>query len=267
MRKKTISIFLLFFVGLIMPCSVQGAALTQARACIVLDAGTGRVVYEKNSRALLPPASTTKILTCILAIENLELNKVITVSKNASSTGEASLNLCEGDRLSVENLLHGALLCSANDACVALAEAMAGSEEEFVGLMNLKALTLGLEGTNFCNTNGLPHKQHYSTAADLATITRYALQNPIFTNIVNKKFHTIYWQSPTRTRKAKNTNKLLWTYAQATGVKTGTTEAAGKCLVAAAKACERELIAVILNSPDRFGDAHRLLEYGFTEKE
>lgn len=267
MSRKAFAVTLFFLTGLLICNPVQGAALDKARASIVIDAGTGRVLYENNAHVELPPASTTKIITSILALENLELNRVAVVSRNASDTGEASMNLWEGDRLTVENLLHGALLCSANDACVALGETAGESEEEFIGLMNLKALSLGAENTNFCNTNGLPDRQHYSTAADLALITRYALKNPIFSDIVQKKYYTIRWVSPTRQKRAKNTNKLLWTYPPATGVKTGTTAAAGKCLVASARVNGRELITVVLNSSDRFGDACRLLEYGFSVKE
>lgn len=233
-----------------------------ASSAVLMDAPSGKIIFSKNAEALRPPASTTKILTCILAIECADLEQVVVVSKKAASTGEASLNLQSGDRLIMKNLIHGALLKSGNDACVAIAEAIAPSEEEFIGLMNLKALALGAYQTTFVNTNGLPQNGHLTTAYDLAVITRYALNNKTFSEIVNKKEYLLLWEGSPRKMYLKNTNKLLWEYPYATGVKTGTTDKAGKCLVASAKHQGKEIIAVLLNSPNRFGEAKRLLEYG-----
>lgn len=238
-----------------------------AVAAIVLDVATGEILYEQNAFALRAPASTTKILTALLAIECGKLDELVTVSPHAASVGEASVNLCSDDRLPLQELLYGALLQSGNDACVALAEHIASSEEEFVGLMNLKAQLIGANMTTFYNTNGLPHPQHLTTAYDLAQITRAALQNPVFREIVQTKNHTMRWIEPKKAKFLMNTNKLLWSYPYTTGVKTGTTIKAGKCLVASAKYGQNEIIAVVLHSTNRFGDAQILLDYGIRVKE
>lgn len=252
---------------LIIPRNVEAKApAIGARAAVLIDVNTGNVIYEKNAYDRLPPASTTKVLTAILALEKGDLNKVVNVSSNAASVGESTLGLSTGDRLTLMDLIHGALIRSANDACVAIAEEIAPSEEEFLGLMNLKARILGTEKTTFFNTNGLPQKGHLTTAYDLAAITRYALKNQLFADIIKKKYYTVTWQDSKKTRKIKNTNLLLWTYTKAIGVKTGTTDKAGKCLISAARDQEMELIAVVLNSPDRFNEAKKLLEYGFETK-
>ncbi|MDD2401809.1 MAG: D-alanyl-D-alanine carboxypeptidase [Clostridia bacterium] len=255
-------VFILFYnVPLLAVCNIS------ATSGILLDAETGNILYNKDAFVSRSPASTTKILTSILAIECGNLNDIVTVSKEAASVGEASLNLNAFDRLTLNELLHGALIKSGNDACVAIAEHISLSEEEFVGLMNLKARTLGALNTTFCNTNGLPYTGHSTTAYDLAQITRYALKNSVFREIVKTKYYTMKWTEPKRSRYLKNTNKLLWSFPQATGVKTGTTINAGKCLVASAIKNNKELIVVILNSHDRFSDAKKLLEYGFKVKE
>jgi len=231
-----------------------------------METGTGKVLYEKNAREKKPPASTTKIMTALLAIECGNPAAPVTISKKAASTGEATLGLAENDVLTLNALVHGALIKSGNDACVAIAEAVAPTEEEFVGLMNLKAKLLGAGSTTFFNTNGLPHREHLTTAYDLAVIARYALGNNQFREIVRMKSYELRWLKPARRVTINNTNKLLWLYPQATGIKTGTTVKAGKCLVASAVHLNTELIAVILHSGDRYGDARKLFEYGFQRK-
>jgi len=261
--KKYI-IILLILLGLIISAGPASALPSiSAGSAVLIDADTGKLLYEQSAWELRPPASTTKIITAILAIEHGNLNEAVEISPNAANTGEASIGLKPGEKLTMYNLLHGALLKSGNDACVAIAEHIAPSEEEFVGLMNLKARSLGAFDTTFFNTNGLPHTDHLTTAYDLAIITRYALNNKIFSEIVRKKDYTLQWETPpARRRYISNTNKLLWTYPPATGVKTGTTDSAGKCLVASAHEPGRSVIAVLLNSPRRFADARELLEYG-----
>lgn len=234
-----------------------------AEAAVLIDSETGTILYGKNHLDKRPPASTTKVLTAILAIEQGKLSQVVTISRRAAQTGEASINLIEGETITLENLLYGALLKSGNDACVAIAEGISPTIEDFVQLMNFKAKLLGCYNTNFINTNGLPHNKHYTSALDLAVITRYALQNPVFSQIVSTPEKTIEWENSPRQKYLKNTNKLLITYPGATGVKTGTTDKAGQCLIASASRDGRTLIAVILKSHNRFGDASRLLEYGF----
>lgn len=234
----------------------------QASAAVLIDVSTGEIIFAKNAHERRAPASTTKIMTALLAVERGQLQDIVSVSSRAAAVGEASLHLDPGDNLTIKELLHGALLKSGNDACVALAEAVCSSEEEFVNLMNLKARVLGAENTSFYNTNGLPHKEHLTTAHDLALIARYAMSKQDFAEIVGKRNYTMHWIKPKRSLQLKNTNSLLHSYEWITGVKTGTTDKAGKCLVASGRNENREMIAVVLNSADRFGEAKRLLEYG-----
>ena len=266
MLKQNYRIFLIFLLAYtVCGAPAQAVPALSAQSAILMDAASGQVLYEHKARELRPPASTTKILTVIMAIEKGNLDQEVEISCNAANTGEATIGLNKGDRITVRNLIHGALLRSGNDACVALSEYIAPSEEEFVGLMNLKALTLGAYDTKFYNTNGLPHSKHLTTAYDLAVITRYALTNEFFCEVVAKKDYVLEWAAPSRRRYIANTNKLLWNYPYATGVKTGTTDSAGRCLVASAVRQGKKMVAVVLNSSRRFDDATRLLEYGFNQ--
>ena len=241
--------------------AASNSPTVSADAAVLMDVNTGQVLYQKNAFKKRPPASTTKILTAFLALEGGDLKQVVTVSKRAASTGESSIYLQEGEKLTLEELIYGALLKSGNDACVAIAEQIAGTEENFVQLMNQKAKQLGALDSNFVNSNGLPAENHYSTAYDLAIITCYALQNPVFSTVVSTKDKVI--RGPGWQRHLQTTNRLLNSYAFADGVKTGTTNAAGPCLVASATQDNRRLVSVVLNSTDRFGDSTALLEYGF----
>lgn len=234
-----------------------------AHSAILIDAQTGEVLYERQSRKVCPPASTTKIMTAILALELSRDNEIVTVSEKADKVGESSIYLKKGDRIKMSELIEGALVKSGNDACVAIAEHTAGTVDSFVELMNKKALTIGAVNTHFVNPNGLPEKNHYSSAYDLALMARYALQNGKFAELVKTKYASITFDQPPKTEQFKNTNKLLWTYTFSDGVKTGTTNEAGKCLVASAHKEEQKLICVVLNAPDRFGDAQRLFNWGF----
>ncbi len=238
----------------------DGVPLITAKAAVLLDADSGQVLFEKNAGQKMPPASTTKIMTALLALEGGDLRSVVTVSHGAASVGEASLDLRAGEKLTLEELIYGALLESGNDACVAIAEHIAGSEQNFVLLMNQKAIMVGAKDTSFKNTNGLPAAGHYTTALDLAVITRYALSNPVFKKIVGTRDKTI---GGNLKRYLSNTNRMLWSYSWADGVKTGTTDEAGQCLVASATINGRQLISVALNSEDRWNDSTKLLRYGY----
>jgi len=238
-----------------------------AASAVLMDVKTGDVLFGKRADTRRPPASTTKIMTAILGLELGRSDEVVTVSQKAAAVGEATLHLDPGEKITLYELITGALVRSGNDACVAIAEHIMGSEEEFVKLMNKKALTLGAQNTNFENTNGLPRKDHYSTAKDLALMARPGLQIPQFSSITRQKKTEIHFLEPDVFMDLRNTNKLLWNYPYANGVKTGTTTAAGKCLVASATKEGRQLLAVVLNAPDRFGDAKKLLEWGFEKTE
>ncbi|SFR01767.1 D-alanyl-D-alanine carboxypeptidase family protein [Desulfoscipio geothermicus] len=235
-----------------------------AESAVLMDVDTGQILYSKNHLQQRPMASTTKVMTALIALAAADTDGIIKISPRAAAVGESSMYLREGEALALKHVLYGALLRSGNDACVAIAEHAAGSEEAFVLLMNEKAALIGADSTHFCNTNGLPAPGHYSTAQDLALIARNALHDPLFCRIVKTRFKTVKGLGGV-THYLKNTNKLLWQYPGADGVKTGTTMEAGKCLIASATVDDRRLLAVILNGPDRFRDAENLLDYGFNE--
>lgn len=238
-----------------------------ADAAVLMDGATGDILYDKNAHKQRPPASTTKILTAILGLELGKPDELVVVSEKAAAVGESTIHLDPGEKILLYELVTGAMVKSGNDACVAIAEQIAGTEEDFVRLMNQKAFLLGAKNTHFENTNGLPNKNHVSTAYDLALMARYGLQIPAFTSITRLKETEIHFIEPDFFMNLRNTNKLLWNYPYTDGVKTGTTTAAGKCLVAGATKDGRQLIAVVLHAPDRFGDAQKLLEWGFNETE
>lgn len=238
-----------------------------AEAAILLDAKTGQLLYEKNSRRRNAPASTTKVLTAILAIESGHLAEEVTISLHAASTPGSSMHLIAGQRISLRELVTGLLLRSGNDAAVAIAEYLAGSVENFVTLMNHKAMLLEATDSHFANPHGLTAPAHYSTAFDLAWITRYALQNPIFATIVNTRETNIDWldrRGKEHDQNLRNTNKLLWLLEEVDGVKTGTTNQAGPCLISSATRGNQQLIAVVLHDHSRWNDSMELLLYGFT---
>src|SRR5690606_15208617 len=206
-----------------------------------------------------PPASTTKILTAILALERSRLDEIVTVSRKAASTPGSTARLYPGQKIRMIDLLHGLLLQSGNDAAVAIAEHLAGSEAAFVSWMNQRAAELGALNSRFQNSHGLDKPGHFSTAYDLALISRIALVYPTFAEIVRKR--TYQYEGQTWT----NTNKLLWRFEGLEGIKTGTTSGAGYCLVAAASQDGMQLISVVLGSNNRWDDSSRLLSWGFEE--
>lgn len=238
-----------------------------ADAAVLMDAATGDVLFDKQAHKKRAPASTTKMMTAILGLELGNPDEIVTVSPKAAAVGESTIHLDPGEKSTLYEMITGALIKSGNDACVAIGEQIAGSEDQFIGMMNKKAFSLGAKDTHFENTNGLPHKNHYSTAYDLALIARYGLNLPAFSSIIRQKETEIHFLEPDFLMDLRNTNKLLWNYPYADGVKTGTTNAAGKCLVASATKDGRQLIAVVLHAPNRFGDAQKLFEWGFEQTE
>lgn len=264
--KNIIMILYLFFMlGSAVPAQAEVVPAVTAEAAVVMDLDSGKVLYGKNEHERRPPASLTKVMTGYLAVKQSNLQQIVTVSEIAAATGESSLNLKTNDQLTFENLLYGALLKSANDACVALAEQMAGSEAAFVQNMNIQACLLGCSDTNFCNSNGLPAENHYSSAYDLAVMARAAMQNEIFANIVQQQQYRVRWMDG-RQLVVRNTNRLLREYPGAIGVKTGTTNEAGQCLIAVAEKEGNRIIVVVLKSKNRFFDAVALLDYGLSSE-
>ena len=234
-----------------------------ARAAIVVDDTSGRVIWAAHRNRRLPIASTTKIMTAHLVLERLALNKVITIDKGVTRVPLVKEGLRPGERVAVWKLLDGLLLFSGNDDAYALSIAVAGSRANFVRLMNQEAQRLGLRHTHFRSPSGVFDKDHYSSAADLGTITRAAMTDPPFRVIVRQRLARVTWRAPTFSKIYVNKNQLLGRYRGANGVKTGWTTKAGHCLVASATRDGRTLIAVVLGSTRPYNDAARLLNLGF----
>ncbi len=244
---------LCFLLSLVFFLPTAVRAEVSARACIVTEANSGRVLYQKNPDTPLPMASTTKIMTALVALENLDKSAPVTVSSSAAGVEGSSMYLQEGEILTLEELLYGLMLSSGNDAAVAIAEQLGGIPS-FVEKMNQKAETLGLSNTRFQNPNGLPQEGHHSSARDMASLTAAALENPDFARIVATKTKTIEGEGKAHARALTNHNKLLRMYEGCIGVKTGFTKAAGRCLVSAAEKEGMTLICVTLNAPDDWSD-------------
>lgn len=264
--RKTALITLLTFV-LACPQIAWGAAkepTLTAKSAIVIEASTGKILFAKAAADRRPPASTTKMMTLIVALEHGNLNDIVTTSPNAASTEGSSLWLAPGEQLKLRDMLYGMMLVSGNDATVAVAEHISGSVDKFARLMTDKAHAIGALSTNFTNSSGLPDQRHYSTATDLAHIAAYGFKNPLFTQIVSTKHTIIPWPGKNHDRDLYNENKLLWQYDGADGVKTGFTEEAGRCLVSGAKRDGIQLVAVVLDGDRMWEDSIKLLDYGFS---
>ncbi|MHB8881913.1 MAG: D-alanyl-D-alanine carboxypeptidase family protein [Thermodesulfovibrionales bacterium] len=251
-------------VGCLMLVQTAGAEEIRSRAAVVMEAETGRVLYAKNPDQRLMPASTTKLMTALVVLERARLSDVVTVSKKASQTSPTRVGLKEGDKVTIETLLYAALMRSANDASVALAEAVAGSEEEFVGLMNRKAIAIGANDTRFINANGLPGKGQHITAYDLAKIMRQAIKYPVLKEIINTRITEVATEAG-KTMFIKNTNKLLWSDEEILGGKTGYTRQARHCFVCAGERDKETLIVSLLGAPSRdllWKESEELMAFG-----
>lgn len=235
----------------------------KAPAGILVDAETGAVLWAKRAQMRRPIASTTKIMTALVAMERLRPNDVVVVPQAATRVAPYKEGLRPGERVRVWKLFYGLLLVSGNDTAITLAVAAGGTVSHFVTLMNEKARELGLRHTHYRSTNGLVDTGNYSTAWDLAALTRYAMWNPLFRTIVGTKEKFVRWSAPVHAKLYRNHNKLLWRYPGADGVKTGWTTRAGGCLVASARRYGIPLITTVLDSPDLYGDTTKLLDYGF----
>lgn len=240
--------------------TTEGKPVLNAKHAILIEASTGRVLFEKNAYQTCAIASTTKIMTALVAVLNCNLEDVVTVSKHAAATDGSTIHLQVGEQIKVKDLLYGLMLSSGNDAAVALAEHIAGSEEAYLALMNEKAAALGLTNTHFATVHGLDHAEHYSTAYDMAVLASECMKNETFRTVVSTA------ETHISQRTLRNTNDLLFTYAGATGIKTGYTNNAGRCLISSAQRDGMELIAVVLgceSKTTRFSDSRKLLDYGF----
>ena len=277
--KKIMSMIVAF--AIVLSCTTVTFAKDQAtinlasKSAVLMDVGSGQILFEKNSHEKLPPASVTKVMTLLLISEALDSGKIkltdkVQISERASEMGGSQIFLEPGEVQTVENLIKGIAVASGNDACVAMAEYIGGSEENFVKMMNNKAKELGMKNTNFVNTNGLPVENHYTTANDIALMSKELLKH----DSMHKYLTTWMDEVVVGKKQAKiglaNTNKLIRHYQGATGVKTGFTQEAKYCLSAAAKRGDTHLVAATLGaetSKERFNDASSLLNYGFANYE
>lgn len=240
----------------------EGLEVT-ASSAVVVEAATGRVLYEINAHEKMPMASTTKVMTALVALKYGNLNDVVTVSQNASGVEGSSIWLSVGEKMSLSDMMYGLMLASGNDAAVAIAEHVGGSLDAFVALMNKTAQEIGAYDTHFANPNGLPADDHYTTAYDLALISACAMRNEDFCRIVSTQYKTLPWEGHEWDRVVKNKNKILWNYEGGNGIKTGFTKEAGRCLTAAAQRDGMQLVSVVLSAPNMFEDCMALMDYGF----
>ncbi|MCI5630424.1 MAG: D-alanyl-D-alanine carboxypeptidase [Clostridium sp.] len=278
--KKFISFLLALFIAItqvsIIFADTEEAKLDiVSKSAVLMDASTGKILYEKNSHEKLPPASVTKVMTMLLICEALESGKIkedddVQISETAASMGGSQIFLEPGEIQKVDTLLKSIAVASANDACVAMAEYVGGSVEEFVVLMNKRAKELGMNDTNFVNTNGLPVDNHYTSAYDIALMSKELLRHKKISKYLTTWMDEVVVGKKQAKIGISNTNKLVKHYTGATGVKTGFTQQAKYCLSASALRNNTHLIAVTLcaeTSPIRFKDATSLLNYGFANYE
>ena len=278
--KKLASLIMAILIA-IMPMNLSFANEDNAplsvssKSAILMDVGSGQILYEKNAHDKLPPASVTKVMTMLLICEALDSGKItlddsVQISENAASMGGSQIFLEAGEVQKVDTLLKGIAVASANDGCVAMAEYIGGSVESFVDMMNAKAKELNMKDTNFVNTNGLPVDNHYTSAHDIDIMSRELLKHDVISKYLTTWMDQVVVGKKQITVGLANTNKLIKHYQGATGVKTGFTQQAKYCLSASAKRGDTHLVAVTLGaetSPERFKDATSLLNFGFANYE
>ena len=263
-RRFNYSIIIFITILLLTPTHIIHAVAPDisASSAIVMDATTGRILYEKNIHDKKPMASTTKIMTALVALEKSNLDNIVKVPRNAVGVEGSSIYLVYDEKVSMKDLLYGLMLRSGNDSAVAIATEIGGSVDGFSELMNKKAQEIGAINTNFTNPHGLHHKNHYTTAYDLALITREALKKDAFKEIVKTKL----WVAKRENFKYfYNKNKTLAELNGGDGVKIGFTTAAGRCLVTSATRDGMQLICVVLNAPNWFQDSYGLINYAYEE--
>lgn len=255
---------LILLFSLSLPAFAASPQGISAKACVLMLADTREVLYAENENEQLSVASTTKIMTSLLALESGLWEQQIKVTSDMVAVEGTSIGLLPDDLISVRTLISGMLLESGNDAANVTAYAVAGGQAQFLELMNQKAAEIGMKNTHFDSVSGLDTDSHYSTAYDMALLTAYALENPKFRSICSEKSERVYYGNPPYARTLYNHNRLLSSYEGAIGVKTGFTKKSGRCLVSAAERDGVTLIAVTLNAPDDWNDHKKLLDYGFS---
>jgi D-alanyl-D-alanine carboxypeptidase (penicillin-binding protein 5/6) len=272
MRIRTTLIYILllsFFISVLPANKAIAAPGVSAEAAVLIEQESGRVIYGKNEHKVKRIASITKIMTAILAVESGKMDKTVTVSKNAEGTEGSSLYLVAGEKIKLEDLVYGLMLRSGNDSAVAIAEYVGGSVDGFAYMMNQKAEEIGMKNTNFRNPHGLDtHEDHFSTAYDMAILTRYAMRNSEYQEIAGTKVHRAPHPEGKWDRVWKNKNKLLTgKYSYSTGGKTGYTKRAKRTLVSTASKEGMDLIAVTLNAPSDWNDHISMFNFTFKNYE
>lgn len=265
MKKfKQLGIAFMFFA--VVPLQIFARELdVSAKSAILICADSGSVLWSKNETEPLPMASTTKIMTSLLALENMEAcgNKEVEITDEMVRVEGTSMGLMPGDIVTLQSLAQGMLLCSGNDAANAAAISVGGTTEKFISIMNEKAKQIGMEDTKFSTPSGLDKDNHHSTAKDMAVLGAYAMENENFASIVSKKSMPVKFINPGKTVNFRNHNKLLRLYSDCIGIKTGFTKAAGRCLVSCAEKNGVQLVCVTLNAPSDWDDHIKLYNFGF----
>ena len=272
MRKIIIIILIFLLAGFFTPvysdqieeqCQVPEVS---AQNAILIEANSGEVLYEKNAEEKAYPASITKIITALLAVENGELDKKVKISQNAAGVEGSSIYLAKGEKISLRDLVYGLILRSGNDAAAAISEAIGGSTDNFVIMMNKRVREMGAVNTHFMNPSGLHDPDHYTTAKDMALIAKTAIKNEEFKKVAATKS----WVADRGDGKYNyfyNKNKVVYQYEGGTGIKIGYTKAAGRTLVASSQRDGMELICVVMNAPNWFQDTYKLMDYAYCQYE
>lgn len=263
MLKKLISICVILSMSVLKVSASQNLNLS-AECAVVINVYTGEILYSKNADMRHSMASTTKIMTSLLAIESGKLQSEIIVSDAMLRVEGTLMGLVDGDSVSLDELLYGMMLSSGNDAANVVAVFLGGSVEAFSDMMNKRAEEIGMDNTNFVTPSGLDSDEHYSTAYDMALLGAEAVGNPKFVAVCSAQSASLTFGNPPQKRTLYNHNKLLKYYDYALGIKTGFTKKSGRCLVSYAKKESSELVAVTLNAPDDWNDHKKLLDYGFS---
>lgn len=261
---KLLSVVMAFL--LIIPLQIFAEEMgISAKSAILICADSGSVLWSKNESEPLPMASTTKIMTSLLALENMEAcgNKEVEITDEMVRVEGTSMGLMPGDIVNLQSLAQGMLLCSGNDAANAAAISVGGTTEKFISIMNEKAKQIGMQDTKFSTPSGLDKDNHHSTAKDMAVLGAYAMENENFASIVSKKSMPVKFINPSKTVHYRNHNKLLRLYSDCIGIKTGFTKAAGRCLVSCAEKNGLRLVCVTLNAPSDWDDHIKLYNFGF----
>lgn len=272
MRKIIIIVLIILLVGFAAPAygiteeTSEYPPGVSAQNAIMIEANSGEVLYEKNAEEKAYPASITKIMTALLAIENGSLDKIVKVSENAAGVEGSSIYLAPGEKISLRDLVYGLMLRSGNDAAIAISEEIGGSIENFVIMMNKKARELGAFNTNFMNPNGLHNSEHYTTAKDMAIIAAAAMKNAEFKEVAATK-NWVTDRGEGKYNYFYNKNKVVYQYNGGTGIKIGYTKAAGRTLVASSERDGMELICVVMNAPNWFQDTYTLMDYAYRQYE